>query len=136
LELGHTDLMGRHGARIIKMSQYKKLIGKNIEKIKIADDKESFSIQFSDGTIAKFNAEGDCCSYSFIESIDNDELRGEIVSIEDIELDCEGADDPYTSYYGLKIITNKGHCVVDYRNENNGYYGGYIELEYPANAKQ
>lgn len=31
-------------------------------------------------------------------------------------------------YYGLKITTDKGRAVIDYRNNSNGYYGGSLEL--------
>lgn len=29
-------------------------------------------------------------------------------------------------YYGLKITTDKGRAVIDYRNDSNGYYGGNL----------
>jgi len=28
--------------------------------------------------------------------------------------------------YGLKLTTDKGDLVLDYRNESNGYYGGSL----------
>ena len=28
--------------------------------------------------------------------------------------------------YGVKITTDKGHIVIDYRNASNGYYGGNL----------
>ena len=28
--------------------------------------------------------------------------------------------------YGLKITTDKGDLVIDYRNSSNGYYGGNL----------
>lgn len=31
-------------------------------------------------------------------------------------------------YYGLKITTDKGRAVIDFRNDSNGYYGGTIKL--------
>ena len=30
-------------------------------------------------------------------------------------------------YYGLKITTERGRAMIDYRNDSNGYYGGWIE---------
>ena len=32
-------------------------------------------------------------------------------------------------FYGFKITTTRGVCVIDFRNESNGYYGG--ELSWP-----
>jgi hypothetical protein len=29
-------------------------------------------------------------------------------------------------FYGYKIITDRGHCDIIFRNESNGYYGGYM----------
>lgn len=31
-------------------------------------------------------------------------------------------------YYGLRIVTDKGRAVIDFRNNSNGYYGGSIKL--------
>lgn len=80
---------------------------------------------------------GDCCSTTWIESIDLTEplLYAVIKKIEDIDM----PDGPHVgtinhpnvdvvSYYGLRITTNKGISVIDYRNDSNGYYGGYLEL--------
>jgi hypothetical protein len=32
------------------------------------------------------------------------------------------------AYYGLKITTETGIAVLDYRNDSNGYYGGSLEV--------
>jgi len=32
------------------------------------------------------------------------------------------------AYYGLKITTEKGRAMIDYRNDSNGYYGGWLGL--------
>ena len=33
------------------------------------------------------------------------------------------------AYYGLGITTEHGTAVVDFRNDSNGYYGGYLLVE-------
>jgi hypothetical protein len=30
------------------------------------------------------------------------------------------------AFYGLKITTDKGDIIIDYRNSSNGYYGGNL----------
>ena len=81
---------------------------------------------------------GDCCSITWIESID---LVGPLVcgaiiqNIEDIEMPSLGNKGTLNhtrvdqvTYYGLKITTNKGISILDYRNDSNGYYGGEVML--------
>jgi hypothetical protein len=38
----------------------------------------------------------------------------------------EMPDRDVVAYYGLKVTTDKGEMVVDYRNDSNGYYGGSL----------
>ena len=33
------------------------------------------------------------------------------------------------AYYGVKITTEHGRCTIDFRNDSNGYYGGWLEVE-------
>ena len=80
---------------------------------------------------------GDCCSFTWIESIDApDALKGTVQDVEEIDMPNLGNIDgqrhqgvDQVSYYGLKITTNKGRCVIDYRNDSNGYYGGSLEVQ-------
>jgi hypothetical protein len=106
------------------------LIGKIVTAVWLADDKKA--IRFDVGgehIIAK--ADGDCCSSTWIESFDNpDALVGaEVVSAEDvggIKPAKDDGDGSVVAFYGFKIATTKGVCVLDYRNESNGYYGGNL----------
>ena len=41
------------------------------------------------------------------------------------ELSLPSASDEL-ALYGLKLATDKGDLVLDYRNESNGYYGGNL----------
>lgn len=112
------------------------LVGKTIVSHELKDDGSQLKLNCSDGTAVKLETEGDCCSFSWIESIDAPEaLLGTVVSVEDIDMPNlgnidgtrhQGVDE--VAYYGLKITTEKGRCVIDYRNDSNGYYGGWIYL--------
>lgn len=120
------------------MSDYERLIGEDIQAFKLKKDGSQLTLYFNGKRSAVLVPEGDCCSYTWIESIDNeDALNGKILSVEDIEMPdlgnidgkrYEGVDE--VQYYGLKIVTENGDCVIDYRNSSNGCYGGTIVVRY------
>ena len=116
---------------------YKALVGKTIIDYVISKDRGSITFTLQDAEPVILDAFGDCCSSTWIESIDMDAaLKGGVVgTVEDINMPnlgdiatehCEYPDS--IAYYGLKIITNKGHSIIDYRNNSNGYYGGSLEV--------
>ncbi len=115
------------------MSYYDPLIGQTIREI----------YREGDGLVLKtdewvFGLEpfGDCCSTTWIESIDLVEpLYGTVQKVEDIDMPHRGniATVNFTrveevAYYGLRITTDRGVSVIDYRNSSNGYYGGCLHL--------
>ena len=122
---------------------YGRIIGKSVVIYSLSDDREQLDLYFDDGTQASFGVDGDCCSQSWIESLDGeDALRGAIVNVEDIVMPSLGdigtpnhPDVDSVAYYGLRITTTTGPCVVDYRNDSNGYYGGDVWLKYPASIE-
>ena len=115
------------------------LVGKTVTKVELADDQQAirFTVAGNDKPVVAY-ADGDCCSYTWIESLDAPEnLLGTVQSVEDIDMPDRGQtkentqkkeyNPEYLAFYGCKITTDKGHCVIDYRNESNGYYGGSLE---------
>lgn len=83
-----------------------------------------------------FKAYGDCCSNSYIESLDNPEIFKDAIflsveSVEgetkDVSNDDYGGDVHKWTFYKFK--TSKGMCTLSFRNESNGYYNGRLELE-------
>lgn len=108
------------------------MIGKTITSATVSKDKDELALTFSDGTDMTLASYGDCCSNTWIEGIDTPaNLLGRVISIEEIDMPDLGQPDEYglLQYYGLKIITDKGHAVIDYRNESNGYYGGNLYVK-------
>ena len=107
------------------------LVGKTILEIKIATDKKAILFITEDGEhIAK--CDGDCCSSTWIENIETPVLGfpATVIYVEDIALgDDEENDYGLIAHYGLKINTDKGDIILDYRNESNGYYGGNLSWE-------
>mgnify|MGYP006384805167 FL=1 len=112
--------------RISKAWGGKKIIGYSLDS-----DRQVLRFDIDVGDPVVLEAEGECCSGTWIESIDApDNLLGIVQSAEEIEMpdlgDMPGCD--VVAYYGLKIVTDKGHVVIDYRNDSNGYYGGSLEV--------
>jgi hypothetical protein len=109
------------------------LIGRTVVGVFIATDKKALRFDVEDGAAIVARADGDCCSSTWIESADAPEmLLGKVVSVEDLAMPDSGQPDEYevVAYYGCKITTDKGRCVIDYRNKSNGYYGG--DLRWPG----
>lgn len=75
--------------------------------------------------------EGDCCSHTWIEDVVNiDALRQARIETV-VERECpdkkeERKEFNVVAFYELVITTSRGVAVVDYRNESNGYYGGWL----------
>ena len=98
------------------------LLNKTLERVELAADKQA--IRFTvDGEPIVAKCDGDCCSYTWIEHIDMPAggLPAKILEVVDLRLP-QPSDE--LALYGLKLVTDKGELVLDYRNESNGYYGG------------
>jgi hypothetical protein len=126
------------------MSEIKEaLIGKRIKGFLIEPDGSYVTIEFDGHPAVRLQAYGDCCSTSWIESVDAPAaLLGTVRDVEEIDMPNLGnidgqrhKDVDQVSYYGLKITTDKGRCVIDYRNDSNGYYGGWLEVVAPPESE-
>lgn len=106
------------------------LINKSIVDVKIAADKEAMLFVTDCGQHLVVRVDADCCSNTWIESVEMPALGlpFTILSCEDLDMgrENEEIDYDYIQYYGAKIVTTKGEMVIDYRNSSNGYYGGNI----------
>lgn len=120
------------------------LVGKTVDNVLIGDDGEYIVFVLTDGTQQAFLAEGDCCSHSWIEStwgLDN-LLLHEVLDVVEVEmgdlLDIFGADnavvkksDPeyvgdVVQLYKITLVTHSGDFDIEFRNDSNGYYGGWL----------
>lgn len=112
------------------------LVGKTIVSHMLADDGAEMVLTLADSSIVRLQADGGCCSTSWIESIDDENaLHGTVTAVEEIDMPNLGNIDgkrhqgvKEVAYYGLKITTDKGRCVIDYRNDSNGCYGGWLNI--------
>ena len=86
-------------------------------------------IETDKGTL-RGTPEGDCCSSSWIESVECDAPPGALFvgSLED-DPDLpvpdwhDGAERKV--YFGT-LLTDRGRIIWEMRNESNGYYGGWV----------
>lgn len=109
------------------------LVGKKVVAVFLADDGGAIKFDIEGGEPIIAQADGDCCSHSWIESTEMPEnLLGTVTAVEDVDLGKpdEDRDGECIRFYGCKIHTEKGSCLLDYRNESNGYYGG--DLVWPG----
>lgn len=107
---------------------------KPIKSVILSEDKETLTFTFEDDSTVIYGVEGDCCSHSWIEHITiPDDIVGEKITavfdnpLPDNEQPTRNNDD-YDVLVVYKTIfrTNKGDIILEYRNNSNGYYGGYL----------
>lgn len=108
-----------------------KLIGKKIVDVKIAEDKLAMLFICDNGEELVVRVDADCCSYTWIESVELPAFGFPftVIACDDLDMDKEPLENEEyecLQFYGAKITTDKGDMVIDYRNDSNGYYGGDI----------
>ena len=109
------------------------LIGKTLTGMKIAEDRQALLFQTADGDIV-VRADADCCSYTWVESIELPALGfpALVTAVEELEMPDTAKPSTFhenpevLAFYGCKISTDRGEIVIDYRNDSNGYYGGSL----------
>lgn len=111
------------------------LVGKTIISIEIAEDKAALRFVLSAGEIVA-QCDAECCSQTWIEHVELPALSfpALVLSVENLDLSALRQDNheelECLQFYGVKIITDRGEIIIDYRNSSNGYYGG--DLIWPA----
>ncbi len=112
------------------MSNY--LVGKTILDMKIANDQGAL-LFVTDAGDCVVRADGDCCSHTWIEDVELPALGfpAKVLSVSDLDMP-DGSPtktehyEEEMSYYGCKIVTDRGEIIIAYRNSSNGYYGGSL----------
>lgn len=110
-----------------------KLVGKKIDKVGVSRSGGEFLILlFEDGTGQLLEGEGDCCSHTYFAEVlgAKGSYGGEVTAIRN--LNVPDIDDENKNY-GFAIDTDLGSIRVVYRNESNGYYGGWCKEITPEN---
>jgi len=110
----------------------KELIGKTIKSLSVNADQSILSFETDHGQV-NFEVWGDCCSTSWFADITgvHSLLDGKVANVEEVSMDGYNVNDGRCRQdediaYGYKIVTDKGHADVVFRNSSNGYYGGEL----------
>lgn len=110
----------------------KELLGKIIKEIKFLEEGKFCLFEIADGTELKYEASGDCCSHSYFSDIIDKRimLGAEVLQvIEKEERDVlPKKDEDHVVLYAYTIKTSKGYGDIEFRNDSNGYYGGFCRL--------
>ena len=108
------------------------LIGKQIQKVSLSDDKEW--IRFRVSTHKKldditYKAIGECCSQSWIENVEIMGELGVVLAISNDLISSNYSDDSNECIKTnlIRIRMEYGTIDIDFRNSSNGYYSGYLE---------
>lgn len=104
------------------------IVGKTI--LSYNKSHEGLVIQTDAGTL-KFYVDGDCCSQSWIESVEAPKLPAKILAVTEVDIGevIQGtSEQDHVQKYSTTLKTDQGDFEIEYRNESNGYYGGSIHF--------
>ncbi len=105
------------------------LAGRRLQSVALSDDQELVVFSFEDGAPAVFRVEGDCCSHSWVEHLEAPaSVAGRIlVDVDDLRTGQEETGDGLRQSYQTRFALDNGESItIEYRNDSNGYYGGYL----------
>jgi hypothetical protein len=109
-----------------------RLVGKTVKELCINPARDVILFRCDDGDFY-FVTEGDCCSESWIEHIDDlDHLIGKkIVRVEEVSIDTDfpGTRQDVDRVYLVRLTvedTYNEFWSFEFRNSSNGYYGGSL----------
>lgn len=108
----------------------KELIGSRVFEIRMDPQHEAILFGTNKG-VFRYRCDADCCSETWIESLENVDalLRGDVREVVELEeVSAPGTRQESDVIYGFKINTNKGTFKLIFRNSSNGYYGGSLEF--------
>ena len=125
----------------------RRLVGCVIDSIDLDKGKDTLTITLVDGSRRVYTTEGDCCSQSWVEhlTVPPDIKGATITGIEELEEYGRDATPEETAksdaereygvdvlrIYQTAIVTDRGEVVIEYRNDSNGYYGGWLRETNP-----
>lgn len=110
------------------------MIGKNVTGVEMSEDHLVFR---AGDEVFVFDVEGDCCSWSYFYDFYGAASlirNGPVTEVEEIDLgepkDANAMKCDCCAAYGFRLITEGRYgdqsAVVSFRNDSNGYYGGWM----------
>lgn len=121
------------------------LLHGTVMAVHVNENATAVDVHFYDNRRVRLDLEADCCSETYfadpeqfnelvnativkaegVYSIDDDRATHEILKGEAITQYGEGRQE-VTDWGFLIITTDRGHVTIDWRNDSNGYYSGWI----------
>lgn len=126
---------------------YAEMVDRPLKSVALDKAKDSIRFGFADGSTVVFSVEGGCCSHSWIEHLSLPSPVGGavIASWDEPEMPthdghvCEeppegsytrpSCDHDSLAVYHTRFRTQHGDIVMEYRNDSNGYYGGWVSVD-------
>lgn len=108
-----------------------RIVGERLEAFTL-DNTRTELVLTTTNLVIKLVAEGDCCSNSWFEHVDDVGAVGGIITeftndpMPDGDYPSEINSYEYIQYDFMSIRTTSGRLHMEMRNSSNGYYGGYI----------
>lgn len=111
------------------------LVGKHVLGVQMNEGKEVMRFITTTGVL-DYYCYGDCCSESWVNHVNDIDnlIDATVTQVEEIDFhSLLGIEPEPTRQQDDKVLfhkvhTNKGTCLIEFRNSSNGYYGGSFEL--------
>lgn len=110
----------------------KRLVGRTLKDVRVDSDCQKIRFVTDKGDYV-FTAEGDCCSQSYIDSVSGPQ-EGKVIAVNEYDAGSKEDDHPgEIKYHRVELtVEGEGKLDIEFRNESNGYYDGWLELsEWP-----
>lgn len=112
------------------------LVGKKILAVQMNPTKDYVRFITTMGNL-DYNCYGDCCSESWVNHVNDiaNLIGGAVTQVEEFDFySMLGAEPEPTRQDSDDVLfhrihTDKGVCVIEFRNSSNGYYGGSFEKD-------
>lgn len=113
-------------------AEMNELENQTINEIWMNLENNTIIFELNNGNKLAYQTEGECCSASwFNDLIGVSGLIGQkITLVRDVMSPKESTKqerDDVIEFYGIELYTDLGVSTIIYRNESNGYYGGWCE---------
>jgi hypothetical protein len=105
-------------------------VGALCEEVYVNAEKNLLKFVLDSGEVFA-EIEAGCCSTSWVEHMEgvNNLLGRKILSLEELDFPPNALSDyKVEKKYGLRLVTDIGDFIMDYRNQSNGWYGASVKL--------
>ena len=123
--------------RETRETEFMRVTGRVVSAFALSEDGERADIHFRDGTRLDLVLAGVCSRSYFHDAAQFRPLIGATIrSIEERELgEVENPESECTRAHCLVFITDRGHETIDWRNDSNGYYDGYVVANFEGDGR-